>query len=72
MNALKATRKKVGVTQTQLAERVGLTQAAIGHYETGRRMPGLNECRRIVAALNELGAECDLADVFPDPEERAA
>lgn len=67
MNALKATRKKVGVTQTQLAERVGLTQAAIGHYETGRRMPGLNECRRIVAALNELGAECNLAGVFPEP-----
>lgn len=68
MNALKTTRKNAGITQTQLAERVGLTQAAIGHYETGRRTPGLNECRRIVAALNELGVSCDLAQVFPDPD----
>ncbi|AWE99936.1 helix-turn-helix family protein [Pseudomonas aeruginosa] len=68
MSALKAIRKQAGVTQTQLAERVGLTQAAIGHYETGRRKPGLSECRRIVAALNDLGAECTLAEAFPEPE----
>lgn len=68
MSALKAIRKQAGVTQTQLAERVGLTQAAIGHYETGRRKPGLSECRRIVAALNDLGADCTLAEAFPEPE----
>ncbi|WP_430302997.1 helix-turn-helix transcriptional regulator, partial [Pseudomonas aeruginosa] len=68
MSALKAIRKQAGVTPTQLAERVGLTQAAIGHYETGRRKPGLSECRRIVAALNDLGAECTLAEAFPEPE----
>lgn len=68
MSALKAIRKQTGATQTQLAERVGLTQAAIGHYETGRRTPGLNECRRIVSALNELGAACTLEEVFPEPE----
>ncbi|GAB3484303.1 helix-turn-helix domain-containing protein [Azotobacter salinestris] len=67
MSALKTIRKQTGVTQTQLAERVGLTQAAIGHYETGRRKPGLSECRRIVAALNSFGVDCCLADVFPEP-----
>lgn len=67
MSALKAIRKQTGVTQTELAERVGLTQAAIGHYETGRRTPRLSECRKIVTALNELGANCNLSDVFPEP-----
>lgn len=72
MSALKAIRKRVGITQTQLADRVGLTQAAIGHYETGRRKPGLDECRRIVSALNALGADCSLDDVFPASEKSAA
>jgi putative transcriptional regulator len=72
MSALKSIRKQAGVTQTQLAERVGLTQAAIGHYETGRRKPGLSECRRIVAALNSFGAACSLSEVFPEPEQDPA
>lgn len=71
MSALKTIRKRVGITQAQLAERVGMTQAAIGHYETGRRRPGLEECRRIVASLNELGASCTLDDVFPASQSAA-
>jgi len=71
MSALKTIRKRVGITQAQLAERVGMTQAAIGHYETGRRRPGLEECRRIVTALNELGASCTLDDVFPSSQSAA-
>ena len=67
MSALQATRKKAGLTQTQLAEKVGKTQAAIGHYETGRRVPSLTECRAIVAVLVEAGVDCDLDQVFPDP-----
>lgn len=65
MSALCIARKKAGLTQHQLAALVGLTQAAIGHYECGRRTPGLSESRRIVAALNSVGVACDLDDVFP-------
>lgn len=73
MSALKAARKSAGITQTELAELVGMTQAAIGHYETGRRTPGLNECRRIVSALNEKGVVCDIDLVFPaEPEQLAS
>lgn len=67
MTTLKQIREKAGITQLALAKEVGLTQGAIAHYEIGRRTPGLSACRRIVAALNALGAECNLADVFPDP-----
>ena len=68
MSALSTARKTAGVTQQQLAEMVGLTQAAIGHYEKLRRTPGLSECRRLVAALNKLGVKCGLEDVFPEDE----
>jgi putative transcriptional regulator len=65
MSNMKAVREKAGVTQAGLAEAVGLTQGAIAHYENERRKPGLDECRRIVAALNLSGARVTLDDVFP-------
>ena len=65
MSNMKAVREKAGVTQAGLAKSVGLTQSAIAHYETDRRKPGLDECRRIVAALNVSGAAVTLDDVFP-------
>lgn len=72
MSTLSIARKKAGITQQQLAGLVGLTQAAIGHYERGRRTPGLAESRAIVAALNALGATCTLDDVFPPEQEATA
>lgn len=71
MSNMKTIREKVGVTQAALAQTVGLTQGAIAHYENDRRKPGLEECRRIVAALNSSGAGVTLDDVFP-PAKSAA
>ena len=65
MSNMKTIREKVGVTQAALAKTVGLTQGAIAHYENDRRKPGLEECRRIVDALNSSGAAVTLDDVFP-------
>lgn len=65
MSNLKKYREKAQVTQASLADRVGMTQGAIAHYENGRRTPGLSEARVLVAALNALGASCDLDAVFP-------
>lgn len=65
MSNMKALREKTGVTQAALAKTVGLTQGAIAHYENDRRKPGLEECRRIVSALNACGAGVTLDDVFP-------
>lgn len=69
MRALRKIRKAAGITQQQLADQVGLTPAAIGHYETGRRQLGLADARRLVAALNALGATCTLEDAFPEDED---
>jgi putative transcriptional regulator len=65
MSNLKKTRKKAGVSQAALAERVGVTQGAIAHYELGRRTPSLEASRAIVKALNGFGLKCALDDVFP-------
>jgi transcriptional regulator with XRE-family HTH domain len=42
-----------GLTQEELAERAGLQQSAISHYEAGRREPNLANLRRLVWALGE-------------------
>jgi putative transcriptional regulator len=65
MSNIKTIRESLRITQAALADSVGVTQGAIAHYENDRRKPGLEECRRIVAALNKHGAEVTLDDVFP-------
>lgn len=34
-------RKRMGLTQTQLAKRLNITPSALGNYEQGRRLPGV-------------------------------
>lgn len=65
MNKIAEFRNKADVTQAQLFGRLGWSQGRMSNYESGARTPGLADSRRIVAALNELGAECTLDDVFP-------
>lgn len=40
-----------GITMTELASRVGLTQAAISQFESGRRLPSLLNAVRISRGL---------------------
>ena len=39
---LKFLRKSCGMTQTQLAQKIGMSTSTIGMYEQGRREPGLD------------------------------
>lgn len=71
MSNLRMNREAAKVSQTALAEKVGCTQGAIGHYESGRRQPDLKTCRKLVEALNAFGANVQLDDVFP-PEHHVA
>lgn len=43
-------RVAAGLTQEQLAQRMGTTQSAIARLESGRRMPGLKTLERLAAA----------------------
>jgi len=69
MATLKDARLLASLTQAQLAAEVGLTQAAIAHYESGRRVPRLADCRKIAAALNRHGQLGSIEDFFPAPAE---
>lgn len=45
-----AARVRAGLTQEQLAERMGTTQSAIAWLESGRRMPGIRTLERFATA----------------------
>ena len=51
MKGLKRIRKMRLITQKQLADAIGITQAMVSHYETGRRTPDLETAARIANAL---------------------
>ena len=44
-------RKRAGLTQRQLAERVGVVAGTIQQYELGKRMPSIKRMERISAVL---------------------
>lgn len=48
-----------------MANAVGITQGALGHYEQGRRKPSLAMARKLVRVLNEFGGNVTIDDVFP-------
>lgn len=48
---VKALRTARGWTQAQLAERVGVTQGAVGHWELGHREPLASSAWRLSKAL---------------------
>lgn len=50
-DALKAARTAAGLTQYQMAQRLGLDKTTYNGYESGRRQPDLQKLRRIVQLL---------------------
>lgn len=49
---LRTARARAGLTQVQLAEKAGCTQADISKYESGTRPSRLDVITRLAAALN--------------------
>jgi transcriptional regulator with XRE-family HTH domain len=47
---IRMARRQAGLTQTELAARVGTSQAAVSAYESGRRSPSVDTLVRILAA----------------------
>lgn len=56
---IKVLRQRCGLTQQQLADRLGLDQARISAYEIGRKAPPIHRLPVIADALN-----CTINDLF--------
>ena len=52
MRMLPALRREFGITQKQLAEKVGLAVSTIAMYETGDRRPSISTAKRIADYFN--------------------
>lgn len=65
---LKAARIAKGVTQTELAERIGVTAQAVSSFEKGTKEPKMEMVKRIAEALGisvaELYGRTDLTDLW--------
>jgi transcriptional regulator with XRE-family HTH domain len=46
-------RKKAGLTQRELAERIGSTQAVISRLESGRTLPSISTLERVARATGQ-------------------
>lgn len=66
-NRLREARRQVGMTQEQLAERVGVAKSTMAHYERGTREPDMGILAKIMAAVN-----VDANFLFQDEMELAA
>lgn len=55
---IKKIRKEKGVSQKQLAERLGTSPQNLAQYENGKRTPKIDTLRKIAAAL-----ECKVSDI---------
>lgn len=49
--SIRQLRDTAGITQLELAERLGVSQPAVARWESGRRMPRLDTLQRIADAL---------------------
>ena len=52
--AVTLARRAKGISQTELAELVGVTQAAVSHWEKGSRLPEVAAIERVASALDVL------------------
>lgn len=64
MIAIKEIRSARGITQAELAERIGTTVATISRYESGQREPTLTIAAKLAAAL-----DCSVDDLVERKEE---
>ena len=67
-HVLRQARFRAGLSQSQLAERLGTSQSVIARWESGRTRPSLANLERVVRAC---GFELELGIGEADPGERS-
>jgi len=67
-------RKKMGLTQMELAALAGMPTSSIGQFETGARGPSLQSFRKLVLALKvsaDYFLDVDIASLWGMPKDAA-
>lgn len=64
MNNLKIIRKKLGLTQAQLADLIHCTQGNIGHYENKNQTIKPDVAQRILVVAKERGLDISYEDIY--------
>lgn len=67
MNNIKTIRDKIGMTQKQLSELLGVSRASVAMWETGKSMPRADMLPLIAAFLG-----CTIDDLYADEPEKEA
>lgn len=62
---LRKMRERCGITQTELARRLGIRQNTITQWESGRRSPRVSEIARLADAV-----ECTLDELLREGEQK--
>lgn len=62
---LRKMRERCGITQTELARRLGIRQNTITQWESGRRSPRVSEITRLADAV-----ECTLDELLREGEQK--
>lgn len=65
MNAILAIRRRLKVTQTELARGLGCTQGNVHHYERGQTMPP-PVARRLIAYAESKGQRLTFDEVYAE------
>lgn len=71
MNNIKHIRTQQNLAAQDLANFLGCSKSAVGHYENGRRIPDLDTSRKIVTFFNSKGVAATLDSVFPPVKQGA-
>lgn len=69
---IKELREKAGLTQKELAEKLGLTDGAIGLYEVGKRNPSLSILNKLAdffdVSIDYLLGRTDIPNLYKEKE----
>lgn len=74
MNKVRSVRKRLGLSQEDLATRIGKSQGVISHVEVGRQDLMPSDARSIIALGREMGVQITFDDIYDAPalgDERA-
>lgn len=72
-NNLKLIREQLGLTQSDFAELIGVSQGNVSHCELQRQEVSPDMARRVISAAKDRGVSVSFNDIYMvEPDQRAA